>query len=141
MRVSREISLGSSLHRASTDALINRKMFPVQTTKLARSRSPTVPPTSTDLSVFLRILRTNYGQKVKNTDAKSASEGVASVTVSGGLERYTEISRKIRRLCSLPTVRIAVKLIWRYCANNNARLAESLYICKLYRQAWVERVW
>ena len=63
----------------------------------------TVPPTSTDLSVFLRILRTNYGQKVKNTDAKNAPEGVASITVSGGLERYTEISRKIRRLRSLPT--------------------------------------
>ena len=31
----------------------------------------------TDLSVFLRILRTNYGQKVNNTDAKSAPEGVA----------------------------------------------------------------
>ena len=60
-------------------------------------------PTSTDLSVFLRILRTNYEQKVKNTDAKSAPEGVASVTVSGGLERYTELSRKIRRLRSLPT--------------------------------------
>ena len=60
-------------------------------------------PPSTDLSVFLRILRTNYGQKVKNTDAKSAPEGVASITVSGGLECYTEISRKIRRLRSLPT--------------------------------------
>ena len=35
-----------------------------------------MPPTSTDLSVFLRILRTNYGQKVKKTDAKSAPEGV-----------------------------------------------------------------
>ena len=62
-----------------------------------------VPPTSSDLSVFLRILRTNYGQKVKNTDAKSAPEGAASITVSGGLERYTEISSKIRRLRSLPT--------------------------------------
>ena len=31
-----------------------------------------------DLSVFLRNLSTNYGQKVKNTDAKSASEGVAT---------------------------------------------------------------
>ena len=62
-----------------------------------------MPPTSTDLSVFLRILRTNYGQKVKNTDAKSAPEGAASITVSGGLECYTEISRKIRRLRSLPT--------------------------------------
>ena len=62
-----------------------------------------MPPTSTDLSVFLRILRTNYGQKVNNTDAKSAPEGVASITVSGGVERYTEISRKIRRLRSLPT--------------------------------------
>ena len=40
---------------------------------------------------------------MKNTDAKSAPEGVASITVSGGLERYTEISRKIRRLRSLPT--------------------------------------
>ena len=59
-----------------------------------------MPPTSTDLSVFLRILGTNYGQKVKNTDAP---EGVASITVSGGLERYTEKSRKIRRLRSLPT--------------------------------------
>ena len=72
-----------------------------------------VPPTSTDLSVFLRILRTNYGQKVKNTDAKSAPEGAASITVSGGLERYTEISRKIRRLRSLP-----VKLTWRYCKQT-----------------------
>ena len=40
---------------------------------------------------------------MKNTDAKSAPEGVASNTVSGGLERYTELSRKIRRLRSLPT--------------------------------------
>ena len=40
---------------------------------------------------------------MKNTDAKSAPEGAASITVSGGLERYTEISRKIRRLRSLPT--------------------------------------
>ena len=40
---------------------------------------------------------------MKNTDAKSAPEGVASITVSGGIERYTEISRKIRRLRSLPT--------------------------------------
>ena len=40
---------------------------------------------------------------MKNTDAKSAPEGVASITVSGGLERYTEKSRKIRRLRSLPT--------------------------------------
>ena len=40
---------------------------------------------------------------MKNTDAKSAPEGVASITVSGGLECYTEISRKIRRLHSLPT--------------------------------------
>ena len=34
-----------------------------------------MPPTSMDLSVFLRNLRTNYGQKVKNTDA---SEGVVT---------------------------------------------------------------
>ena len=35
--------------------------------------SGSVPPSSTDLSVFLR----NYGQKVKkNTDVKSASEGI-----------------------------------------------------------------
>ena len=40
---------------------------------------------------------------MKNTDAKSAPEGVASITVSGELGRYTEISRKIRRLRSLPT--------------------------------------
>ena len=58
---------------------------------------------STDLSVFLLMLCTNYGQRVKNTDAKSAPEGVASITVSSGLECYTEKSRKIRRLCSLPT--------------------------------------
>ena len=72
-----------------------------------------VPPTSTDLSGFLRILRTNYGQKVKNTDAP---EGVASITVSGGFERYTEISRKIRRLRSLPTdcckVDLEVLQVW-----------------------------
>ena len=40
---------------------------------------------------------------MKNTDAKSAPEGMASITVSGGLEHYTEISRKIQRLLSLPT--------------------------------------
>ena len=37
---------------------------------------------ASDLSVFLRILCTNYGQKVKNTDTKSAPEGVASITVA-----------------------------------------------------------
>ena len=62
-----------------------------------------VPPTSTDLSVFLRNLFTMYGQKVKNTDVKSAPEGVASITANSGLERYTENSRKIRKLRSLPT--------------------------------------
>ena len=62
-----------------------------------------VPPTSTDLSVFLRNLCTNYGQKVKNTDVKSAPEGVASITANGGLERYTENSRKIWKMRSLPT--------------------------------------
>ena len=40
---------------------------------------------------------------MKNTDTMSAPEGVASITVSGGLERYMEISRKIQRLRSLPT--------------------------------------
>ena len=40
---------------------------------------------------------------MKNTDTMSAPEGVASITVSGGLEHYTEISRKIQRLRSLPT--------------------------------------
>ena len=54
---------------------------------------------------------TNYGQKVKNTDVKSAPEGVASIRANGGLEYYTEKSRKIRRLLSFPTV----KLTWRYC--------------------------
>ena len=62
-----------------------------------------MPPTSTDLTVFLRNLWTNYGQKVKNTDVKSAPEGVASITPNGGLERYTENSRKLRKLRSLPT--------------------------------------
>ena len=41
---------------------------------------------------------TNYGQKVKNTDVKSAPEGVASIRANSGLEHYTEKSRRIRRL-------------------------------------------
>ena len=34
---------------------------------------------------------------------KSTVEGVESITGNGGLERYTEKSRKIRRLHTLPT--------------------------------------
>ena len=55
---------------------------------------------------FVHQLRT----KVKNTDAKSAPDGVASITANGGLERCTEKSRKIQRLCSLPTVCCKVDL-------------------------------
>ena len=40
---------------------------------------------------------------MKNMTVKCTPEGVASITVSGGLNRYTEISHKIRRLGSLPT--------------------------------------
>ena len=57
---------------------IARLCFTLRRKSIAAFTLSAVPPTSTDLSVFLRILRTNYGQKVKNTDAKSAPEGVAS---------------------------------------------------------------
>ena len=47
---------------------------------------------------------------MKNTDAKSAPEGVASITVSGGLEKY-----HAKYGDCAACLRIAVKLTWRYC--------------------------
>ena len=43
------------------------------------------------LSIFLMgFCAPIYGQKVQNTDVKSAPEGVANIRANGGLEHYTE---------------------------------------------------
>ena len=65
------------------------------------TRVRAVPPTSADLSVFLLSLCTDYGQKVKNTDVKSAPEGVASLAANDGLEHCTEKLRKNMEITQL----------------------------------------
>ena len=55
MRVSREISLGSSLHRASTDALIPKDAGP--TTGLGKRKTPLTLVTSTTIKTFVMTSR------------------------------------------------------------------------------------